>query len=202
MLDLLFSSRDRVKLLQVLLLGTEEDYYLRELAEAAGVAVGAAQREVPRLVKLGLLTKRRRGNRIYLKVNKRCPIYPELRMMFVKTYGPGAIIEQVLEKGSDEIDLAFIHGSVADGTFGPKSDIDLMVVGKISPVDLSGLLSRAQKKLHRLINSITYSRREFRKMLRERSHFLNGVRKNRKLYIIGDDGIFDKLVARKATQKA
>ena len=196
MLDLLFSSRDRVKLLQVLLLGTEEDYYLRELAEAAGVAVGAAQREIPRLLKLGLLTKRRRGNRIYLKVNKRCPIYPELRMMFVKTYGPGAIIEQALEKGNDEIDLAFIHGSVADGTFGPESDIDLLIVGKISPVRLSGLLADAQRKLRRLINCTTYSRREFRKMLRERSHFLNGVRKNRKLYIIGDDGVFDKLAAK------
>ena len=196
MLDLLFSSRDRVKLLQVLLLGTEEDYYLRELAEAAGVAVGAAQREIPRLLKLGLLTKRRRGNRIYLKVNKRCPIYPELRMMFVKTYGPGAIIEQALEKGNDEIDLAFIHGYIADGTFGPESDIDLLIVGKISPVRLSGLLADAQRKLRRLINCTTYSRREFRKMLRERSHFLNGVRKNRKLYIIGDDGVFDKLAAK------
>jgi len=131
MLDLLFSSRDRVKLLQVLLLGTEEDYYLRELAEVAGVAVRAAQREIPRLVKLGLLTKRRRGNRVYLSVNRDCPIYPELRMIFVKVYGAAAVIGSALKRAKDGIDLAFIYGSVANGDFGPESDIDLMVVGKV-----------------------------------------------------------------------
>lgn len=60
-------------------------------------------------------------------------LYPELKSIFFKVRGAPGLLKQALSD-VDEIAFAFIYGSFAAGTENEKSDIDLMVVGKM-PLD-------------------------------------------------------------------
>ena len=63
MLELLFSSTARVKVLALLLLNPETSFYQREIGTLTDLPIRAVQREVQRLQTLGLLTSFTRGNR-------------------------------------------------------------------------------------------------------------------------------------------
>ena len=52
--------------------------------------------------------------------------------MFRKTAGLADVLRESLSAATDEIALAFVFGSVAQGKEKPTSDIDPLVVGAVS----------------------------------------------------------------------
>ena len=87
-LSLLFASSARAATLRALLLDPHPSYYQRQLEAATGMPLRAVQREVERLTRAGLLFKRVEGNRAYYQVNMEHPLFPELRMLVLKTAPP------------------------------------------------------------------------------------------------------------------
>jgi DNA-binding transcriptional ArsR family regulator len=75
------------------------------------------RQDIGKLVKLGLVTSRRDGNRIYYSANDRHPLYPEIRLLVLKTVGLVDVLAEAL-KGSD-IQCAFVFGSVDRCAAGP-----------------------------------------------------------------------------------
>ncbi|MFQ6032593.1 MAG: nucleotidyltransferase domain-containing protein, partial [Candidatus Zixiibacteriota bacterium] len=78
-----------------------------------------------------------------------------------------------------------IYGSIATGEETAKSDIDLLVIGKISFDQLSRAIGKAEKELKREINPTLYPVREFKEKLRQKNHFLRSVLKSKMLFLIG-----------------
>ena len=85
MLERLFTSRTRVKLLQLLLLHPEREIHIREICRITGLNINAVRRELANLEELGLLHSRNAGNARFYTANIANPIYPELTGIFVKT---------------------------------------------------------------------------------------------------------------------
>src|SRR3989304_2290516 len=92
MLELLFSSSSRVKLLTFFISNPKQRYYLREVASLTKLPVQAVQRELARLETLGLLDKARDGNRLYFKVNEKFFLLPDLKNIILKTAGLGTFL--------------------------------------------------------------------------------------------------------------
>ena len=84
MLERLFSSRTRVKLLDLFLLHPEREIHVREICRITGQNINAVRRELANLEELGLLRSRRGGNARFYTVNIAFPIYAELAGIFVK----------------------------------------------------------------------------------------------------------------------
>jgi len=87
MLEVLFSSRVRVKLLQLFWASPEIKYHSRELARITGERQNAIWRELQNLEEAGLLRSAMRGNRKEYVVDKAVPLYPELRRLILKATG-------------------------------------------------------------------------------------------------------------------
>ena len=68
MLELLFSSTARVKVLALLLLNPETHFYQREISTLIDLPIRAVQRVVQRLQTLGLLTSFTKGNQVHYQV--------------------------------------------------------------------------------------------------------------------------------------
>jgi DNA-binding transcriptional ArsR family regulator len=85
----LFTSRTRVKLLELFLLHPEREVHVREICRITGVNINAVRRELRNLEDLGLLRSRRAGNARFYTVNIACPIYQELTGILVKLGHPG-----------------------------------------------------------------------------------------------------------------
>ena len=186
MLNRLFASSARAKVLTLLLTNSASRFYQRQIQSLTGLPPRAVQREVERLESLGLLVRQVEGNRVYYSVDRGFALYPELKGLVLKTTGLGdALREQVSRK--HDIQLAFIYGSYAANQETADSDIDLLVVGAVGAVELHSLVRGAQDTLCREINYSAYSSSEFQEKARAGDSFLRNVLNGPKIYLKGDD---------------
>jgi uncharacterized protein len=165
-----------------------DSFYLREIVRLTGAGTGAVQRELRQLTAVGLIRREVRGHQVYFTANHESPVYPELRSLVAKTTGIVDLIRIALQPFVEKkmIIIAFIYGSAATGKQGPKSDVDLMIVGDLSLSALIPTLRKTQEELGREVNPTIYKRREFRSKIREDAHFLRRVLARPKLMVVGN----------------
>ena len=120
----------RSAVLASLLLHPESTLHVRELARITGASPGSLHRELRTLTELGLLLRQEAGRQVHYRANPACPILPDLAGLLRKTVGVADVLREALAPLADQIHLAFVYGSVAAGHEGPRSDVDVMVLGK------------------------------------------------------------------------
>jgi predicted nucleotidyltransferase len=161
------------------------ELHLREIQRQTGFALGTVRQDIGILVKLGLVTRRQDGNRVYYAANPHHPLVSEIRQLVLKTVGLADVLGVALK--SDSIRSAFVFGSLANGTAQPVSDIDLMVIGNIGLRKVSALLAGVGNRLGREINPHVLSPAEFDKRVREPDHFLSSVLATPKIFVVGSE---------------
>lgn len=185
MLELLFSEYRR-KVLSLLFIEAGQAFHVREIARRTATQAGTLHKELSRLAEGGILLRQRQGNQICYQANADCLIFPELAAIFRKTCGPAARLRQVLTGFGEDIERAFIFGSVASGKATVASDIDVLIVGKLSFADVIQAVYPLQATLGREINPKLYSPEEWRAALAENSAFIQDIMQNPQLWIAGD----------------
>lgn len=186
MLIHLFGSDARVKILALFTLHAGTEYYLREIAQETGLGVRSVQRVVAGLVEIHVLERRKRGNSVYFRLNDKNPIVADLKAIFLKTVGLGNFLRDSLAS-QQEIEVAFIYGSVAKGEETVESDLDLAIIGTISSQAVSKILSEAEKRLGREINATVFTPREWAGRLASDDHFVTTLLREAKIVLIGHD---------------
>jgi DNA-binding transcriptional ArsR family regulator len=179
-------SPTRQAILTTLFLRPEKDWYLSELAASLGTGPSSLQREIEALVRVGILEKRVDGRRTYIKANQDSPIYPELHGLVEKTSGIVPMLREAIAS-TKGLKVGFIYGSVARGEEGASSDVDLMLIGSLSTMDISPKLRVVEKAVGRQINPTVFSRDEFAKSLTQKNHFLRTVMRNKKIMLVGTE---------------
>ena len=125
--------------------------------------------------------------RFYL-ANIESPVFNELRQIAQKTFGLVDVFRDVLRSQiGDRIDVSWIYGSVASSDDTSSSDIDLMVIGKLSFRELVSTLNPVEESMQRTVNPTLYSADEFRTKLREKNNFVSNVMESEKLFILGTE---------------
>lgn len=193
--EALFGSTKR-RVLGLLFGQPDKSFYLREVARETGAGLGAVQRELARLVGADLVLRVPRGQQVFFSANPQAPVYDDLRNLLVKTTGIADVIHGALEvfHRSDLINFAFIYGSVASGKQRPASDIDLVVVGRITLTKLLPRLRRLQRQLGREINPTIYTPEELRSKYSHREHFVRRVMERPKIMLLGTENDLADLV--------
>ncbi len=177
----------RQEVLALLYSHPDRAFYLREVAEIAGVGMGQVQRELKRLSDSGIIRRFRRGRHVFFQASPACPIYEELRGLVLKTVGAASVLATALDPLSDKIVVALIYGSLARGEERRASDVDLMVIGEVSFAEVVGVIADAESQLRREVNPTVYPPREFAKELAAGNHFLTSVMKQPKVFVLGGD---------------
>ena len=196
MLETLLGSKLRAKVLGWLFNHPDERYFVRQLTSLVKEDSTNVSRELARLEKTGILVTTTEGKQKYYQANRQSPLFNELHGLMLKTVGVADIIKKALEPRMADIKLAFIFGSVARSTDDRRSDIDLMMVGKISFGDAVSLLTPAEQKLGREVNLVVYPIAEFKKKVKEDHHFVKTVLEDEKIFVIGDEDELRKLAER------
>src|SRR5713226_6368883 len=91
------SSKRKAEILRLLFGVGARQFHLRELARQSHLAVRTVQQELARMVKIGLVTLRRDGNRVYYHANRKNPVYAELHNIVLKTTGLNNILLGALQ---------------------------------------------------------------------------------------------------------
>jgi predicted nucleotidyltransferase len=190
--DLLF-GRTRGALLALLYGRADQSFYTRQIAREVAASVGAVQRELENLSKVGLIVRKSVGSQVFYQANRNAPIFREMQALVNKTVGIFSILQAALHPLSKRIVVAFVYGSVAREEETTQSDVDLMVVGKATLDEVLSRLSPVEKSIGRPINPTVYSVAELKSKIAGRNHFLNAVVKGQKVFLVGDDDELGKV---------
>jgi predicted nucleotidyltransferase len=190
-LDALFPPT-RQGILAAALVQPQKAWYGSELAKRLGVPSSSLQRELVKLTRAGLLKSYRRGRMVFYQANTQSPLYPELRGLLLKTAGLVDVLATALKPLAAKLHLVFVYGSIASGSEQSDSDVDLMVVGCVSPIELSLPLRRARDIVGRDINPHLYTVVEFAKKRAAKDHFLTSVLDKPKLFVLGNKDELDE----------
>lgn len=185
--DVLFSKTQR-QVLGLLFGNPERSFYAKEIVRLAGVGSGSVQRELERLAGAGLLTVSQIGNQKHYQANRSAPIFEELRGIVRKTFGLADVLRHALAVFADQINVAFIYGSVAKATDTATSDIDVMIVSpSLSYAELLVHFAEAENLLGRTVNPTLYKPEDFARKLAADNAFLNRVWEQPKIFLMGTE---------------
>ena len=198
---LLFSTYRR-HVLALLLLRPDESFHVREIARLTGVPAGSLHRELRILLDADLLTREKVGNQVRYRANRSGLIYSELAEIFRKTLGLADVLRDALAALATKIDLAFVFGSVAQGKERPTSDVDVVIIGTATFESVVHVFAGTGARLGREVNPVVMSKRDFRAKHRGGDRFTTRVAREPKIFLIGTEDDFRKLIEDRATQGA
>ena len=185
--DALFTKTQQ-KVLGLLFGKPDERFYTNEIMRRVAMGRGTVSRELERLVGAGIISITREGNQNHYQANANNPVFRELVNIVKKSFGVADEIKAKLKPLDDNIELAFIYGSVSKGSETKSSDIDLMLIGD----DLSyglvvELLMPLEESLHRSINPTIYEMKDFLAKLKNDNSFVTRVMEQPKIMIKGSE---------------
>jgi predicted nucleotidyltransferase len=191
MLEHLFSSRVRVKLLTHIFNHPEEQFYARALSRQTEEHYNAVWRELNNLEHIGLLTSEQNANVRYYRLNPDFPIYDELKRIILKTSGMGQALREALDR-LGAVESAFIYGSVAADEEDFLSDVDVMLVGEVDLLALSEVIAGLEDKVGRAVNYMALTQAELAQRLLDGDPFIENVLAGPKVMLIGDEDVLRK----------
>lgn len=149
-------------ILRVVYAAPAQSFMLKELIAHARSGRGNAQRHIDALLEYGVLKEEaRNGHQRTISANTSFALYPELFNIYRKTFGLVEPIREALAPLKNEIDEAFVFGSVAKDRDHHQSDIDLMVIGSAPLVSVMEALLKAEQILGRAIHLNMYGASEW-----------------------------------------
>lgn len=157
MLDILITSKTRVKILLKFFLNPETKTHIRALANELNESANAVRLELNRLLEAKMLTSTRESNRIMFRVNEAHPLYKTVRQMIQQHVGVDEIIRNVI-RGLGKINKIYLTGSLAKGL--STEIIDVVLVGEINTHYLLETIEKLQLALSKKIRFVIYSTEE------------------------------------------
>ncbi|MDT8434993.1 MAG: nucleotidyltransferase domain-containing protein [Anaerosomatales bacterium] len=184
MLSALITSSARRKLLVRFLTHPEERFYPTQLMRELSLSSSLVQKELARLSATGLLRSEREGNTRFYSVDTTHPLYAELKSIVYKTEGLGDLLQERISPLED-VSVALIYGSVARNTEDARSDVDLLVIGDVSPPVLDEALMEAEGLLGREINATLLDIKEWHERVARKQAFAMDILRQPKVFLIG-----------------
>ena len=185
--DALFTTTQQ-KVLGLLFGKPGQSFYVNEIARWAKVGKGSLTRELGRLERSGILTVTRQGNQAHYQANAQCPIYQELLSIIRKTSGLSEPLRVALMPFAEQLQWAFVYGSIAKDQAHAGSDIDLMLMGEnLHYSDVMEHLMPLKESLGRTINPTLYTPQDWAAKLAAGNSFVVRVAQQEKITLIGHD---------------
>jgi len=184
MLEKLFGSNARVKILQFLVANPDSPYYVRELTRKLGLHINAVRHELLNLSKIGILVSKEKKNKIFFSLNKRSPLFSDIKSIFSKNVKTEP--EDIKElKQLGDVKLAVFSGALTKS----KSKVDLLLVGKIDKGELGDYLKKLAKQKGSEVNYTIMDEKEFGWRKASRDRFLFEILDPKKRVIIDEVGL-------------
>jgi DNA-binding transcriptional ArsR family regulator len=162
-------------------------WYAADLARHLGTSRSSLQRELAALLDVGILKSRREGRMVFIQADVDCPVFPELQGLLSKTAGLVDVLRDALTPFLDQIQIAFVYGSIARAQETSTSDIDLFIIGQVGLREVAGAVHEAQLRTSREVSPKIYRAEEIAKRLAAHDHFVLSVLSKPKLFVIGTE---------------
>ncbi len=193
MLQELFVSEVRIKILKLLLLNPDKSYHVRAIVRAVSAEINAVRRELDNLIGINLLRKRQSSNKLFYTVDTTHLLYSDLLSLLSKEEGLGGkLVKRLKELG--EIKFMMISKAFLRGRLSSALDVDLFVVGDVRIDSLEKIIKEYQQETTREINYSVMSEEEFRHRKRANDHFITKILSQSRSMLVGDEEKFSSVI--------
>jgi len=197
MLDDRLFGKTRAGILREIYLNPDKRISFNELVRRVRSGDGAVSRELKNLLAAGLVAEEREGNHRFLHAAKSSPLYAELNAFVAKASGAPRVIRDALADLKDQIDVAFVFGSVAKGRERPDSDIDLFVIGRAGYSIVTERLRTTEKRLGRKVQTLYFDPGSSVDRASLRKSSMQSLLTGPKRFVIGNDRELERIVAQR-----
>ena len=196
MIDSLFGSKTRVKLLHLFLNNPEKSFYVREITRMIDEQINSVRRELANMVSVGIVQQDAIDNKLYYSVNDDYPYIKPLAAIFSDKNtedGMGAA-SSVSWKDSlgrmRGLRLAIISGKLVVGS---SSAVDLLLVGDdMSAVTIKNLVKKIEKDRKIEINYAVISYDDFYYRMSVKDRFIMDIVRNKHSVLVDAENIMRK----------
>ena len=196
MIDSLFGSKTRVKLLHLFLNNPEKSFYVREITRMIDEQINSVRRELANMVSVGIVQQDAIDNKLYYSVNEDYPYIKPLAAIFSdkNTEGGAGAAGGVSWKDSlgrmRGLKLAIISGKLVVGS---SSAVDLLLVGDdMSVVTIKNLVKKIEKDRKIEINYAVISYDDFYYRMSVKDRFIMDIVRNKHSVLVDTENIMRK----------
>ena len=172
MLKEVCGSEQRYRVLRALFENTGRAYHLRGLATAAGVDASNISKLLPKLVAAGLVEREAGEPKARYRARQDNLLLHALKALFSQASTLVAELREVAQAFEGEV---AIFGSSAGGTDTPDSDVDVLVVGRVSQIVAQAAFKPVARRHKRDVNVTVIEREKLEQEIVEGSQFWIGV---------------------------
>jgi hypothetical protein len=194
MIDALFGSKTRVKLLHLFLNNPGKAFYVREITRLIDEQINSVRRELANMLEVGIITSDSSENKLYYEVNQRYEYYVPFRGIFAdQKVAPAKAPKK--QNGSDwETELAALADlrvAIAAGVLVPNSasSVDLLLVGSLPEKKVGELVRKIESHEGRELSYSVLSYDEFYYRLSVRDKFIIDILTNKHRVLVDADNI-------------
>lgn len=171
MIEQLFGSKTRVKLLQLFYSNPNRSFYVREITRKIDEQINSVRRELSNLLNVGIISSETTNNKLYYEVNKTFEFHEPLSQIFGSQMAVAGD-ENGSENSSSLKALGNVEAALFTGQFtrDEKSGVDFVVVGDVNATQVSKYVAELEKKEGKSIRYAVMDKNEFiyRKQINDR----------------------------------
>ena len=194
MIDALFGSKTRVKLLHLFLANPEKSFYVREITRLIGEQINSVRRELSNMLRVGVIVSNNYDNKLYYAANQQYAYFTPLKMIFAAERPS----EQVDHNKKNSIpwvnDIARLSGlkiAIVAGALvrGSTSRVDILLVGRLSESRVGVAIKKIEKAEGRELNYAVMSYDDFYYRLSVRDKFVMEIMNSKHSVVVDAESI-------------
>jgi len=182
MIDALFGSKTRVKLLHLFLNNPNRAFYVREITRKIDEQINSVRRELANMLSIGIIQSDSNDNKLYYEVNQKYAYYAPLRQIFADSKLESAAATAVGAnewgqrlKALGDVRIALLSGGFVKNSL---STVDILLVGSLNKNQVKKFIKELESDEGRPLNFtvITYDDFYYRMSVKDRfiTEILNG----------------------------
>ena len=194
MIDSLFGSKTRVKLLYLFLNNLEKSFYVREITRMIDEQINSVRRELANMVSVGIVKQDAIDNKLYYSVNEDYPYVKPLMVIFSDKDNddkkPASASWEDSIKRIRGLKIAITAGKLDIGSI---ASVDLLLVGdNMSALAIKNLIKRIEKAKRSEINYAIMTYDDFYYRMSVKDRFIMDMIRNKHSVLLDTEGIMRK----------
>jgi hypothetical protein len=205
MVDALFGSKTRVKLLNLFLNNPGRAFYVREITRDIGEQINSVRRELANLASVGVIRADSSENKLYYEVDTAQKFYEPLRAIFANEtavasdtkVSTSAWAKKFAAVG--DVRAVIFAGKLVHGS---DSDVDVLVAGDdLSQIKLKNVIKALERDNGGSLAYTSMEYNDFYYRLSVRDQFINSILDTKHAVVLDEDKILTDINDVKITTK-
>lgn len=197
MIEQLFGSKTRVKLLQLFYSNPNRSFYVREITRKIDEQINSVRRELANLLNVGIIVSDNTNNRLYYEVNQNFEHYEPLLAIFgqggatsvasgtIQSKKATATAKDDKFKSLGNVEIVLYTGQF---TRDESSGIDMLVVGDVNQNALQKYVSELEAQENKAIRYTVMPLAEFNYRRQIKDRFITTVIDSKKQVVVDKSG--------------